>query len=73
MHGTEHRGAWIIRKFIGPVILGRILKQRRMKAGIKVPDTPLLMVWKISLSLPPWRKVPVLRAGARSLPAAPAP
>ena len=35
--------------------------------------TPLRMVWKISWSPPPCCKVPVLRAGARSLPAAPAP
>jgi len=38
MHGIDHQGAWIIRKFLGPMILKRILKQRRMKAGIKVPQ-----------------------------------
>ncbi len=37
MRGNHHRGPWIVRKFIGPMILQRILRQRRMKAGIKVP------------------------------------
>ena len=36
--GFEYRGPWIVRKLIGPIILKRILQQRRMKAGIKVPD-----------------------------------
>ena len=36
--GNEQRGPWIIRKLLGPIILKRILKQRRMKAGIKVPQ-----------------------------------
>lgn len=35
--GTEHQGPWIVRKLIGPIILRRILRDRRMKAGIKVP------------------------------------
>ena len=35
--GIDHRAAWIIRRVIGPLILKRILSQRRMKAGIKVP------------------------------------
>ena len=30
--------AWIIRRFLGPLVLNRILLQRRMKAGIKVPQ-----------------------------------
>jgi Protein of unknown function (DUF1569) len=38
MRGTKHQGAWIIRRVIGPLILKRILSQRRMKAGIKVPE-----------------------------------
>jgi hypothetical protein len=38
VHGTEHRAAWLIRKLAGPIVLKRILNQRRMKAGIKVPD-----------------------------------
>ncbi len=38
VRGNKHQGPWIIRKFIGPMILGRILRQRRMKAGIKVPQ-----------------------------------
>src|ERR1700734_1125298 len=38
LHGIDHQGPWIIRKFIGPLILKRILQQRRMKAGIKVPQ-----------------------------------
>ena len=38
VHGFDHRGPWIVRKLIGPIILKRILQQRRMKAGIKVPD-----------------------------------
>jgi len=37
LRGTDHRGPWIIRRFLGPLILKRILSQRRMKAGIKVP------------------------------------
>ncbi len=36
--GTEHQGPWIIRKLIGPFILGGILRNRRMKPGIQVPD-----------------------------------
>jgi hypothetical protein len=36
--GNDHRAAWIIRKFLGPIILHRILRQRRMKPGIKVPQ-----------------------------------
>ena len=38
LRGNDHRAAWIIRKFFGPMILQRILRQRRMKAGIKVPQ-----------------------------------
>jgi Protein of unknown function (DUF1569) len=38
LHAIDHRANWIIRKFIGPMILERILRQRRMKAGIKVPQ-----------------------------------
>jgi hypothetical protein len=38
LRGTNHRGPWIVRRFIGPLILKRILKERRMKAGIKVPQ-----------------------------------
>lgn len=38
LRGTEHRAAWIIRKMIGPMILKRMLRQRGMKAGIKVPQ-----------------------------------
>jgi len=38
VRGTDHRGAWIIRKLIGPILLRRILRQRRMAAGVKVPD-----------------------------------
>jgi hypothetical protein len=37
-HGINHQASWIIRKFLGPMILKRILRQRRMKAGIKVPQ-----------------------------------
>jgi len=37
VRGNKNRGPWIIRKLLGPIILKRILKQRRMKAGIKVP------------------------------------
>lgn len=35
--GCDHQGPWIIRRVFGPMLLPRILKQRRMKAGIKVP------------------------------------
>ena len=38
LRGTDHRAAWIIRKFLGPLVLQRILRHRRMKAGIKVPQ-----------------------------------
>jgi hypothetical protein len=38
VHGIDHQGPWIIRKLFGPIILKRIFRQRRMKAGIKVPD-----------------------------------
>ncbi len=37
VRGNEHRGPWIVRKLIGPIILKRVFQQRRMKAGIKVP------------------------------------
>ena len=36
--GTEHRANWLIRKVLGPIVLKRILRDRRMKAGIKVPQ-----------------------------------
>ena len=36
--GNDHRANWIIRKLLGPLILKRILRKRRMKAGIKVPQ-----------------------------------
>jgi hypothetical protein len=36
--GTEHRASWIVRKLFGPMILQRIFRDRRMKAGIKVPQ-----------------------------------
>jgi hypothetical protein len=35
--GNDHQAGWIIRKLLGPLILKRILRTRRMKAGIKVP------------------------------------
>ena len=38
LRGTNHRAAWIIRKIIGPILLKRVFRQRRMKAGIKVPQ-----------------------------------
>jgi len=38
LRGTEHQGAWIVRKVVGPLILKRILSQRRMRAGINVPQ-----------------------------------
>jgi hypothetical protein len=37
LRGIDHRAPWIVRKLVGPLILKRILSQRRMKAGIKVP------------------------------------
>jgi hypothetical protein len=37
LRGIDHRANWIIRKLLGPIILKRILRQRRMQAGIKVP------------------------------------
>ena len=36
--GKEQRAPWIIRRCFGPLIFKRILSQRRMKAGIKVPQ-----------------------------------
>lgn len=38
LRGTDHRATWIIRKLLGPIVLKRILRDRRMKAGIKVPQ-----------------------------------
>jgi Protein of unknown function (DUF1569) len=38
LHGINHQASWIIRKFLGPIVLKRILSQRRMKSGIKVPQ-----------------------------------
>ncbi len=38
LRGTNHRAAWIIRKFLGPMVLRRIVRDRRMKTGIKVPQ-----------------------------------
>ncbi len=38
MHGIDHQGAWIIRKIIGPILVRRIIRKRRMGAGIKVPQ-----------------------------------
>ena len=38
VHGMDHQGPWIIRKLIGPIIMRRILRQRRMASGIKVPE-----------------------------------
>jgi hypothetical protein len=35
--GNPHQGPWIVRKFLGPIILRKIIRERRMKAGIKVP------------------------------------
>ncbi|MBX3421175.1 MAG: DUF1569 domain-containing protein [Pirellulaceae bacterium] len=35
--GTKHRGPWIVRTLIGPLVLRYVLRQRRMKAGLKVP------------------------------------
>jgi len=37
VHGIDHQGPWVIRKLIGPILLRRMLRQRRMAAGIKVP------------------------------------
>ena len=37
MSGNDHQGPWIVRKLIGPILFKRICRQRRMKAGIKVP------------------------------------
>jgi Protein of unknown function (DUF1569) len=38
LRGNDHQGPWIIRRFLGPLLLKRIVQQRRMKAGIKVPQ-----------------------------------
>jgi hypothetical protein len=38
LHGIEHQGPWIVRKLIGPMIFKRIVRDRRMKTGIKVPQ-----------------------------------
>ncbi len=38
MHGFEHRANWAIRRVFGPMVLRGILRKRRMKAGIKVPQ-----------------------------------
>lgn len=39
--GYRRMAPWLIRKTIGPVLLGRILKTRRMKAGIRIPESML--------------------------------
>lgn len=38
VRGNSHQGPWVVRKFLGPIILRKIIRERRMKAGIKVPD-----------------------------------
>ena len=38
VRGIDHQGPWVIRKLIGPILLRQMLRQRRMKAGIKVPQ-----------------------------------
>ncbi len=38
LRGKNHRAGWMIRKLLGPIVLRQILRQRRMKAGIKVPE-----------------------------------
>jgi hypothetical protein len=38
LHGIDHQASWIVRKVVGPLILKRIYRERRMKAGIKVPQ-----------------------------------
>lgn len=38
MDGCPNRGPWYIRKLAGPVLLRIMLRTRRMKAGLKVPD-----------------------------------
>lgn len=37
LQGIDQRATWVIRRVFGPMVLKRILSQRRMKAGIKVP------------------------------------
>jgi Protein of unknown function (DUF1569) len=37
LRGNEHQGPWVVRRVIGPLLLKRMVRQRRMKAGIKVP------------------------------------
>lgn len=36
--GIDHQGPWVIRKLVGPILLRRIIRQRKMGTGIKVPD-----------------------------------
>jgi hypothetical protein len=38
VEGNDHRGPWIVRKLVGPFLFRKMLRTRRMKAGIKVPD-----------------------------------
>lgn len=35
--GNSNQGPWIVRKLFGPIILRKVLRERGMKAGIKVP------------------------------------
>jgi hypothetical protein len=37
VNGTLHRGPWVVRNLIGPLVLRHVISRRRMKAGIKVP------------------------------------
>lgn len=38
VEGNKNQGPWIVRKLIGPFLFRRMLRTRKMKAGIKVPD-----------------------------------
>lgn len=38
MDGFPKQGPWYIRKIAGPILIKLMLRQRRMKAGLKVPD-----------------------------------
>jgi hypothetical protein len=41
LDGHQFRVPWLMKVLFGRIVLGRILKQRRMKAGITTPQKPL--------------------------------
>jgi hypothetical protein len=38
VHGGKNKGPWAVRKIVGPFIFKHVLRTRRMRAGLKVPQ-----------------------------------